>query len=187
MTDNGFCLIFYSSGITDLPTDKLIPFPISKVSHMGLKVFLLMSDPSGAADVSCRAQEIKMRPEKSVFSGLMNSCRGAAVGMDYEIQTERTNLQTDLCQYLASFFVQLLVESKQFLQGIFQLNHHKSWSQVTIDKYVTEGRKQTNSNTMKDEAHPSLRTSISIKTDYSPELQVVWTNECMPVQLTHCH
>lgn len=39
---------------------------------------------------------------------------------------------------------------------------------------------------MEDEAHPSPSKSISIKTDYSPELQVVWSNECV-VQLTNIH
>ena len=52
------------------------------VTH-GLEVCLLMSDQPGAADVICKAQEIKMRPEKPELSGLMNPCRGAAVGMDY--------------------------------------------------------------------------------------------------------
>lgn len=42
-----------------------------------------MSNQPGAADVICNDQEIEMRPEKTELSGLMNPCRGAAVGMDY--------------------------------------------------------------------------------------------------------
>lgn len=65
-----------------------------------------MSDRPGAADVICNAQEMKMRPEKTELSGLMNPCRGAAVGMDYyhqgqththEYADTHAHTKTDLC------------------------------------------------------------------------------------------
>lgn len=83
-------------------------FSFFEVSHKALKVFSLKGDPPGAADVSCNAQEIKMRPGKSECSGLMNPCRGAAVGMDYyhEVPAHQhadTHKRTSAAEALSNF------------------------------------------------------------------------------------
>lgn len=61
-----------------------------------------MSGQPGAADVICNSQEMKKRPGKTELSGLMNPCRGAAVGLDYyhkgqtHIPETHTHTQADL-------------------------------------------------------------------------------------------
>lgn len=157
-----------------------------------LKVCSLLSDQpvlyGGAADVICNAQEIKMRPEKTELSGLMNPCRGAAVGMDYyhKGQTHtRVHKHTQiyakasLCLPSTALWVKS-IKYLQLFKGVFQHNHHNSsWQQsLKINIFLSEGNSlslflQIESNTMETESHSSSSKSISIETDYSPGLRVV--------------